>query len=134
MCLLDGSSPETRLPRLEASLIFVGIDWSEQHHDIEVRDPDGAALARARVADELDGIGSLHALLADHADDPAQVVIGIESDRGLLVGSLVAAGYQVFAVNPKSVDRSETGEAPCRDDGGQGSLRHAPTHEAAGAS
>jgi hypothetical protein len=86
-------------------VIFVGIDWSEQHHDIEVQDLDGGVLATARVAEGADGIGRLHALLADHADDAADVVIGIETDRGLLVGSLVAAGYEVFAVNPKSVDR-----------------------------
>jgi transposase len=86
-------------------VIFVGIDWSEQHHDIEVEDGDGAVLATARVAEGLEGIGRLHALVADHAADPAGVVIGIELDRGLLVGSLVAAGYQVFAINPKSVDR-----------------------------
>jgi transposase len=86
-------------------VIFVGIDWSEQHHDIEVQDSDGAVLATGRVADGVDGIGRLHALLSNHADDAAEVVVGIETDRGLLVGSLVAAGYEVFAVNPKSVDR-----------------------------
>jgi transposase len=86
-------------------VIFVGIDWSEDHHDIEVQGPDGGVLATARVTDGVDGIGRLHALLGDHADDPAEVVVGIEIDRGLLVGSLVAAGYEVFAVNPKSVDR-----------------------------
>jgi transposase len=105
-------------------VIFVGIDWSEQHHDIEVEDGDGAVLATARVAEGLEGIGRLHALVADHAADPAGVVIGIELDRGLLVGSLVAAGYQVFAINPKSVDRyrdrhrlsgakSDAGDAKC---------------------
>ena len=86
-------------------MIFVGIDWSEQHHDVEIQDPDGGVLATARVADGVDGIGRLHALLGDHVDDPAAVIVGIEIDRGLLVGSLVAAGYAVFAVNPKSVDR-----------------------------
>ena len=86
-------------------MIFVGIDWSERHHDIEVQDPDGAVLATGRVPEGLEGIGRLHALLSEHADEPAEVVIGIEIDRGLLVGSLVAAGYEVFAVNPKSVDR-----------------------------
>ena len=40
-----------------------------------------------------------------HADDPGQVVIGIETDRGLFVAALVAAGYQVFAVNPMSTSR-----------------------------
>ena len=86
-------------------MIFVGIDWSEQHHDVEVQDRDGAVLATARVPDGVDGIGRLHAVLGDHADDPNEVIVGIEIDRGLLVGSLVAAGYEVFAVNPKSVDR-----------------------------
>jgi len=33
------------------------------------------------------------------------VVIGIETDRGLFVNALVAAGYQVFAVNPMSASR-----------------------------
>lgn len=86
-------------------MIFVGIDWSEQHHDIEIQHDDGAVLATARVTEGLEGIGRLHALVADHAAGPAEVVVGIELDRGLLVGSLVAAGYQVFAINPKSVDR-----------------------------
>jgi Transposase len=33
------------------------------------------------------------------------VAIGIETDRGLLVGALLAAGYQVYAVNPHAVGR-----------------------------
>jgi hypothetical protein len=37
--------------------------------------------------------------------EPAEVVVGIETDRGLWVESLVAAGYQVFAVNPLAVAR-----------------------------
>ena len=37
--------------------------------------------------------------------EPAEVVIGIETDRGLFAAALVAAGYQVFAVNPMSVSR-----------------------------
>ena len=33
------------------------------------------------------------------------MVIGIETDRGLFAAALVAAGYQVFAVNPMSASR-----------------------------
>ena len=33
------------------------------------------------------------------------MVVGIETDRGLLVGALVAAGYQVVAVNPLAASR-----------------------------
>jgi hypothetical protein len=43
--------------------------------------------------------------VAAHAEDPGQVVVGIETDRGLLVGALLAAGYQVYAVNPHAVSR-----------------------------
>ena len=86
-------------------MIFVGVDWSEDHHDIEIRDPGGRSLGRRRVAHGVEGVASLHELVASHADAPDEVVIGIETDRGLLVQSLVGAGYEVYAVNPRSVDR-----------------------------
>jgi hypothetical protein len=85
--------------------IFVGIDWAEAHHDICVLDESGAILAKRRIADGLEGVGQLHALLADHAAEPNQVVIGMETDRGLLVGALRAAGYQVYAINPLAASR-----------------------------
>ena len=87
------------------AVIFVGIDWAEQHHDVHVMNPDGQPLGRARVPEGIDGIARLHALVADHADDPGEVVVGIETDRGLLVTTLVAAGYQVYGINPRAVDR-----------------------------
>ena len=43
--------------------------------------------------------------MAGHAEEPGQVVIGIETDRGLWVEALIAAGYQVFAVNPLAAAR-----------------------------
>jgi transposase len=86
-------------------VVFVGIDWSEKHHDVCVVDERGEVLATERVADGLHGIARLHAVVAEHVDEENEVVVGIETDRGLLVGALVAAGYEVFAINPLSVDR-----------------------------
>lgn len=86
-------------------MIFVGIDWAEAHHDVCLVDEVGQVLAKRRVAEGLEGVGKLHALIAEHAEEPASVIVGIETDRGLLVGSLVAAGYQVFAINPKAASR-----------------------------
>jgi len=86
-------------------LVFVGIDWAEKHHDICIIDQEGAILARGRVADGVEGISKLHEMVADHIEEPEQAIVGIELDRGLLVGALVAAGYEVFAINPLSVDR-----------------------------
>ena len=55
--------------------------------------------------DSLAGVAELHALVAGRADQPGQVAVGIETDRGLLVGALLAAGYQGYAVNPQVVSR-----------------------------
>ena len=86
-------------------MIFVGIDWAEHHHDVCVLDREGRVLATTRIPDGIGGLAALHAVLADHADDPASVVAGIETDRGLLVSALVAAGYQVVGVNPLAASR-----------------------------
>jgi 2-keto-3-deoxy-galactonokinase len=86
-------------------MLFVGVDWGEAHHDLCLLDQDGRVLAARRVPDGLAGVGELRALVATHAQDPGQVVVGIEIDRGLLVGTLLAAGYQVYGVNPHTVSR-----------------------------
>ena len=86
-------------------MIFVGLDWAEAHHDLAVMDAEGAVLARARVPEGIEGVARMHALVAEHAEAPEEVVVGIELDRGLLVGALVAAGYGVYAVNPLAVAR-----------------------------
>jgi len=85
--------------------VFVGHDWAEEHHDVFLEDQDGTRLAAARVPDGIEGVGCLHALVADHADDASEVTVATETDRGLFVAALVAAGYRVLAVNPMSVAR-----------------------------
>ena len=86
-------------------MVFVGDDWAEAHHDVHVMDGSGERLASRRLPEGLDGIGGFHDLMADHADDPSEVIVGIETDRGLWVTSLVATGYRVYAINPMSVAR-----------------------------
>jgi len=86
-------------------LLFVGDDWAEDHHDVYLMDEEGRRLAAGRLPEGLAGISRLHGLVADHATDPNLVVVGIETDRGLWVQALVAAGYQVFAVNPLAAAR-----------------------------
>lgn len=86
-------------------VIFVGVDWAEAHNDVAVMDEAGAVLGRGRFGVGLGGLAQLHALIADHADEPEQVVLGIEIDRGLLVDSLAGAGYRVYGLNPLAVSR-----------------------------
>jgi Transposase len=68
-------------------------------------DETGRRLSARRLPEGLSGIGQLHALIAEHAEEPDQVVVGIETDRGLWVAALDAADYQVVAVNPLAVAR-----------------------------
>ena len=85
--------------------VFVGDDWAEAHHDVHLMNKAGDQLARRRLPEGLDGVAAFHAMVAEHATDPSEVVVGIETERGLWVQALVAAGYQVFAINPLSVSR-----------------------------
>jgi Transposase len=86
-------------------MIFVGDEWAEEHHDVYLMDEDGRRLTSRRLPEGLLGIRQLHELIASHVEEPDQVIIGIESDRGLWVGALTAAGYRVFAINPLAAAR-----------------------------
>lgn len=72
---------------------------------MHLMDETGARLGSRRLPEGLAGIRGLHELVARHADEPGQVVIGIGTDRGLWVEALTAAGYQVYAINPLAVAR-----------------------------
>jgi len=74
-------------------MIFVGDDWAEDHHDVYLMDEGGKRLTSRRLPEGLVGVRQLHELIASHVEDPDQVIIGIETDRGLWVGALTAAGY-----------------------------------------
>jgi hypothetical protein len=103
-------------------VLFVGDDWAEDHHDIEVQDENGRRLARARLPEGVAGLARLHELLAEHLDEDGvdsatgfiaqNVVVGSETDRGPWVAALVAAGYRVFAINPMSAARYRNGTPP----------------------
>ena len=93
-------------------MLFIGDDWAEDHHDVEVMDASGRRLAKARLPEGMAGMTRLHAMIGqalgddiDAEDGVAWVKIGIETDRGPWVQALVAAGYTVYAVNPLQASR-----------------------------
>jgi len=88
--------------------LLVGDDWAEDHHDVEVMNEAGKILARKRLPEGAAGMAGLHELIGRHLGedaDGAEVTVGIETDRGLWVAALVAAGYTVFGVNPLQASR-----------------------------
>ena len=46
-------------------MLFVGDDWAEDHHDVELVDEDGQAAGPRRLPEGLEGVTRLHALIAD---------------------------------------------------------------------
>jgi transposase len=86
-------------------MVFVGIDWAEAHHDVCLVDEAGIILARRRIDEGVAGVSEFHRLVAEHATEPSQVLVAIETDRGLLVGALMASGYVLYAVNPMAASR-----------------------------
>lgn len=86
-------------------MLFVGDDWAEDHHDVCLMNDAGEKLTSRRLPEGLAGMRLLHDLIAAHAQEPEQVVVGIETDRGLWVDALTGVGYQVYAVNPLAVAR-----------------------------
>src|SRR5665811_1730974 len=96
----------------DITVLFVGDDWAEDHHDVEVQDETGRRLAKARLQEGISGIARLHALVGrflPEDGDPDGVKIGIETDRGPWVAALVASGYQVYAINPLQSARAREG-------------------------
>jgi hypothetical protein len=85
--------------------VFVGHDWAEAHHDVHVEDEAGKRLAAVRLPEGVEGVRRFHELVAVHVENPDEVTIATETDRGLFVGAMVAAGYRVLAVNPMSTSR-----------------------------
>lgn len=75
-------------------MLYLGDDWAEDHHDIEVQNPAGKRLAKARLEEGVAGVARLHELVAQHNDgENSEVVVGIETGRGPWVLALIAAGY-----------------------------------------
>jgi len=103
--------------------LFAGDDWAEDHHDVEVMDEAGKVLAKKRLPEGVAGIAQLHELIGrcmGEDDQDAEVVIGIETDRGPWVAALIAAGYVVFPVNPLQASRyrERHGVSGAKSDGG----------------
>jgi transposase len=101
-------------------MIFIGIDWSEEHHEVEVQSGSGKRLKELRIGAGVEGLSRLQETIVSLAEEPSQVVIGIEASHGLLVNALIASGYLVYAVNPLTSARAREGQSPARSKSDRG--------------
>jgi hypothetical protein len=82
--------------------VFVGVDWGGGAHAVCVLDAQGAVLDRFEADHDREGLGTLLARLARHGE-PGGTRVAIERPSGLLVDTLVGAGFVVVPIHPNLV-------------------------------
>jgi len=81
---------------------IVGIDWAAEAHAVCVLEESGAVYKRLDVPHSAEGVGELCRMLG-RLGAPAETRVAIERPSGLLVDSLVEAGFQVVPLHPNVV-------------------------------
>lgn len=87
---------------------FGALDWARDHHDIVVVDGKGAVVCELRFEHTAEGWAQLREKLRSY--EP--LAMSVETNQGLAVEQLLAAGYTVYPVNPKSACRYRERKAP----------------------
>jgi transposase len=80
---------------------YVGLDWADTHHDVEVLDEAGKRVGARRFAHSHAGLNELKMFLLGIAASPDQLACIVETTHGLLISFLLEAGFPVYPVNPK---------------------------------
>ncbi len=80
---------------------YVGLDWADTHHDVEVLDEAGKRVGVRRFAHSHEGLHELHQFLLSIAPSPEELACIVETTHGRLSCFLLEAGTPVYPVNPK---------------------------------
>lgn len=84
---------------------YVGLDWADTHHDVEVLDEAGKRVGVRRFAHSHAGLHELQAFLLGIATSPEELACMVETNHGLLITFLLEAGIPVYPVNPKTANQ-----------------------------
>lgn len=96
-------------------LLAVGIDWAESFHDVALGRPGEGVIEQFRIEHSAAGVGRLVARCLDLEPDPAEIRVVVETRHGVLVETLLDAGFTLLPVNPDLVARRR-GPAKKKDD------------------
>lgn len=88
---------------------YVGLDWADTHHDVEVLDEAGKRVGARRFAHSHDGLNELKQFLLHIAPSPENLACIVETNHGLLISFLLSAGIPVYPVNPKMTNKLRKG-------------------------
>jgi len=82
---------------------YVGIDWSEGHHNVCILNKAGACLNRFQIPHSQAGFQHLEEVLGQVNSDPSACLIAIETDHNTLVDFLWSRGYELYILPPNQV-------------------------------
>ena len=84
-------------------MFYVGIDWADQKHDVCVVDEKGERVVNFTIPHTAQGLSKLHHRLSMITPNRDDLLLALETDKGLVVSFLLDLGYTVYPINPKVV-------------------------------
>jgi transposase len=96
-------------------MLSVGVDWAEEFHLVALGNPGEGVVEELRIEHQPKAVVDLIAHIGKLEPDPSEVRVIIETCHGLLVETLVDAGFIVVPVNPDLIARRR-GPARKKDD------------------
>lgn len=86
---------------------YAGVDWASDSHHVWLADKDGRCLGERSFKHGGEGLAAMVGWLLklSGAADCSQIDVAIEVPHGPVVETLLERGFNVFALNPKQMDR-----------------------------
>ena len=86
-------------------MIFVGIDWDDKGYVVRMVDEMGKDIIKVlRIEKSQKGFERLINEMNKHSRGIGNVLIGIETDKNILVDYLLSLGYKVYLINPNAMN------------------------------
>jgi transposase len=82
---------------------FAGVDWASESHRVRITDSCGKRLGERDFADRGAGLAEMTASVA--GAERSAIHVAIEIPHGPIVETLLERGFNVYAINPKQLDR-----------------------------
>lgn len=97
---------------------FVGIDWSQNTHEVEIQATDGEVIETGTYGTELEDLHRLRDRFVEYAQEVDLFKIGIEDPTRPIVRLLLEADLAVYVISPRQTDaiRPVYSQAGSKDD------------------
>ena len=85
---------------------FAGVDWASENHHVYLMDGNGKRVGERQFRHGGTGLAEMADwLIATSGGAPSMIHVAIEVPHGPIVETLLERGFNVYAINPKQLDR-----------------------------